>query len=57
MEGKHGITFPLELGVNEVGIGGATMYVGTLCDISEKKDVEAKLADECQKLISEDCLK
>ena len=41
---KDGSTFPLELAVDKVRIGGETVFVGILRDITERKQIEADRA-------------
>ena len=38
---KDGTTFPIELGVGEMRIGGKRMFVGTIRDITDRKEREA----------------
>ena len=40
---KDGSSFPLELGIGEVLVGGRRIYIGTLRDISDKKRMEEQL--------------
>lgn len=40
---KDGSIFPMELGVNEMRLGGQRMFVGTVRDISERKKAEESL--------------
>ena len=37
---KDGSVFPMELGVNEMDVEGRRMFVGTIRDISERKQIE-----------------
>ena len=43
---KDGSIFSLELGINEMRIGGKRKFVGTLRDISERKEREAQIQYE-----------
>ena len=40
---KDGRTFPMELAVSEMNIGGEIMFTGILRDISERKEAEEKI--------------
>lgn len=42
---KDGSIFPMELGVGEMHPGDARMFVGTIRDISERKEHERRIAD------------
>jgi PAS domain S-box-containing protein len=42
---KTGRVFPIELGVNDMHVGGKRMFVGTVKDITERKQAEASLAE------------
>lgn len=37
---KNGSVFPMELGINEMQVSGIRMFVGTIRDISERKEAE-----------------
>jgi two-component system, LuxR family, sensor kinase FixL len=53
---KDGSVFPLELGVNEMQFNGERMFVGTVRDISERKEAEEhrrRLMDSLMKSNSE----
>lgn len=47
---KDGTVFPMELGVNEMEVDERKMYVGTIRDISERKEAEKSLQTYIQKL-------
>lgn len=47
---KDGSVFPMELGVNEMEVDDKTMFVGTIRDISERKEYEKSLRSYIQKL-------
>ena len=47
---KDGSVFPMELGVNEMEVDGRNMYVGTIRDISQRKEAEKSLQSYIQKL-------
>jgi PAS domain S-box-containing protein len=47
---KDGSTFPLDLAVSEVHVGGVTTFTGIVRDISERKRTEASLWEEQQRL-------
>ncbi|MCB1652178.1 MAG: PAS domain S-box protein [Alphaproteobacteria bacterium] len=40
---KDGSVFPMELGINQMNIAGAVMFVGTIRDISDRKQAEDEL--------------
>lgn len=40
---KDGSVFPIELGVNAMAVEGATMFVGTIRDISERVEAQVKI--------------
>jgi PAS domain S-box-containing protein len=40
---KDGSVFPMELGINEMQQGGARMFVGTIRDISQRKEAEREI--------------
>lgn len=43
---KNGSIFPMELSINEAKINGERMFVGTIRDISERKEFEKHLVDK-----------
>ncbi|HTW26024.1 MAG TPA: PAS domain S-box protein [Acetobacteraceae bacterium] len=43
---RDGSVFPMELGVNRLQIGDALMFVGTIRDITERKDAEERARTE-----------
>lgn len=47
---KDGSVFPMELGINEMWLDGERMFVGTIRDISERKDAEAAIHDYVERL-------
>lgn len=47
---KDGTTFPMELGINEMHIGIERMFVGTVRDITERKESEAAIQEYVEKL-------
>lgn len=47
---KSGKVLPLEMTVNPMSIGGRTLYVGILRDISKRKEAEAALLTEKERL-------
>ncbi len=47
---KDGSIFPVELGVNEMRIGKSVIFVGTIRDISERKEAERERREYMQKL-------
>ncbi|MEM9750936.1 MAG: PAS domain S-box protein, partial [Pseudomonadota bacterium] len=47
---KDGSIFPMELGVNEMTISGERMFVGTIRDITERKEAENAIASYVRKL-------
>lgn len=42
---KDGSTFPIELGVGETVISGRTLFVGTIRDVSRRKEAEREIQD------------
>lgn len=42
---KDGSLFPIELGVNEMHVVGKRLFVGTVRDITQRKNAEAAIAD------------
>lgn len=42
---KDGTTFPLELAVNEMRVGGTRRFVGILRDVTDRKEAEQRLRD------------
>ena len=42
---KDGTIFPIELGINEMHVFGKRLFVGSVRDITERKDAEATLQD------------
>jgi two-component system, LuxR family, sensor kinase FixL len=47
---RDGSVFPMELGVNEMWAGDAPLFVGTVRDITERKDAEACIKSEAERL-------
>ncbi len=47
---KNKTTFPMELGINEMRMGTERMFVGTVRDITERKEAEAAIQEYVQKL-------
>lgn len=47
---KDGSVFPMELGVNEMEVDDKKLFVGTIRDISERKEAEKSLQTYIQKL-------
>lgn len=47
---KDGSVFPIELGVNEMRLGDERMFVGTIRDITERKEAEAAIHAYVEKL-------
>jgi len=47
---KNGSTFPMELAVSEMSIGGTQMFTGIVRDISERKVSEASLRDREERM-------
>jgi len=47
---RNGTIFPMELGVNEMEVQGKKMFVGTIRDISERKNAEDEIKNFIQKL-------
>lgn len=47
---KDGSIFPMELGINEMSISGKRMFVGTIRDISDRKQAEQALKDSQAKM-------
>lgn len=47
---KDGSVFPMELSVNEMRVGGKRMFVGTIRDITERKEAEIAIHDYLEKL-------
>lgn len=47
---KNGNVFPMELGINEMSLDGARMFVGTVRDISERKKLEIERETFIEKL-------
>lgn len=47
---KNGTTFPMELGVNEMSVDGKRMFVGTIRDITERKEAQEKIRSETEHL-------
>jgi len=47
---KDGSVFPMELGVNEMRLDGARMFVGTVRDISERKEAERQLKEDAERM-------
>jgi len=47
---KDGTIFPMELGVNEMAVSDGKMFVGTIRDISDRKQAEQALKDSQAKL-------
>lgn len=48
---KDGIVFPMELGINEMQIEGRRMFVGTIRDITARKNAEAELKQMVDQLL------
>jgi len=48
---KDGTTFPLNLGVSEMRVGGQRKFVGMLRDISEQKEAERTIAEQHRNLL------
>ncbi len=42
---RDGTTFPMELAVNEMAVGGKRMFTGIVRDITERKDIEQQIKD------------
>ena len=47
---KDGSIFPMELGVNEMQVSGKRMFIGTIRDISDRKEAEAQRQAETERL-------
>lgn len=47
---KDGTTFPMELGINEMRMGEERMFVGTVRDITQRKESEAAIQQYVEKL-------
>lgn len=47
---KDGSIFPMELGVNEMVTNGKPMFVGTIRDITERKEAAKRLTEEASRL-------
>lgn len=47
---KDGSVFPMELGINEMRLGAECMFVGTVRDISQRKEAEAAIQSYLEKL-------
>lgn len=47
---KNGAVFPIELGVNSLNINGELIFVGSVRDISHRKDAETKLSSYTMEL-------
>ena len=47
---KDGSVFPMELGVNEMDVSGKRMFIGTIRDISERKEAEETRLSETNRL-------
>lgn len=47
---KDGSVFPMELGVNEMYVKGERMFVGTIRNITERKEAEQRLKDNESRL-------
>jgi two-component system sensor kinase FixL len=47
---KDASTFPMELGINEMRFSGERMFVGTVRDITERKEAEAAIHQYVEKL-------
>lgn len=47
---KNGSVFPMELGVSEMNFGGQRMFVGTLRDITARKEAEVAIQQYVDKL-------
>lgn len=47
---KDGSIFSMELGVNEMSLRGQRMFVGTIRDITERKQAETEIEDYVEKL-------
>lgn len=47
---KDGSIFPMELGVNEMQVGGDQLFVGTIRDISARKQAEIEIQEFVKKL-------
>lgn len=49
---KNGSVFPMELGINEMPVGGSRMFVGTIRDITERKEAEERAVEEAARLMA-----
>lgn len=47
---KDGSTFPIEIGINEMNVNGQRMFVGTVRNITERKEAEASIMAYISKL-------
>ena len=47
---KDGSVFPMELGVNEMRVEGKRMFLGTIRDITERSEAEARIISEANRL-------
>ena len=47
---RDGSVFPMELGVNEMHVGGSRMFVGTVRDVSEREAAERHTADDAARM-------
>lgn len=43
---KDGTIFPMELGINEMSIQGERMFVGTIRDITQRKETERRIRED-----------
>ncbi|MFZ0837960.1 MAG: PAS domain S-box protein, partial [Xanthobacteraceae bacterium] len=53
---KDGTTFPMELGVNETQMDGTRMFVGTIRDVTERKQAERSLLIKTKALAESESL-
>jgi two-component system, LuxR family, sensor kinase FixL len=49
---KNGSVFPMELGINEMPVGGSRMFVGTIRDITERKEAEERAVEEAARVMA-----